>query len=164
MLYVIGMIALIYVYDLLLFGPGQNNIDEVIKELEDSGISFTVEENVYPLSVVEVNTNKHSGKVTIPQGLLTKKFLNTVVVLYSNNKTTPSATVSLGTDAYGPPFDETWYYASVMLMLVYLSSNSRSDIHFAVPQYSRFTHNPRKSCYESVNSIFLCLVGTQGQG
>ena len=94
MLYVIGMIALIYVYDLLLFGPGQNNIDEVIKELEDSGISFTVEENVYPLSVVEVNTNKHSGKVTIPQGLLTKKFLNTVVVLYSNNKTTPSATVS----------------------------------------------------------------------
>ena len=42
MFYWRGMIALIYVHAVLLFGPDQDKIDEVIKELEDAGILFTV--------------------------------------------------------------------------------------------------------------------------
>ena len=47
--YVIVMITLISVHDVLLFGPNQDNIDEVIKELEDYSILLTVEESVYAL-------------------------------------------------------------------------------------------------------------------
>ena len=49
MLYGRGMISLIYVDGVLLFGTEQDNIDEVIKEIEDSGLSLTVEEDVYTL-------------------------------------------------------------------------------------------------------------------
>ena len=42
MFYIRGMISIIYVDDVLLFGPDQDNIDEAIKELEDAGVSFTV--------------------------------------------------------------------------------------------------------------------------
>ena len=47
MLYVRRMIALIYVDDVLLIGPDQDNIDEFIKELEDTFISLNVEDDVY---------------------------------------------------------------------------------------------------------------------
>ena len=43
MLYVRGMIALIYVDDALLFLPDQDNIYEIIKELEDTGILLDFE-------------------------------------------------------------------------------------------------------------------------
>ena len=42
MFYIRGMISLIYVDDVLLFGPDQDNIDDAIKELEDSGVSLTI--------------------------------------------------------------------------------------------------------------------------
>ena len=74
---------------------------------------LTLEEDMYALLEVEVNTCKQSENVTLTQGGLTKKVMNTVGVLYSIKKTTPSETISLGTDAYvppfdGPPFDEPW--------------------------------------------------------
>ena len=47
MLYVRRMIALIYVDDVLLIGPDQDNIDEFIKELEDTFLSLNVEDDVY---------------------------------------------------------------------------------------------------------------------
>ena len=103
--------------------------------------------------VVEVKTYKQSGKVSLTQVGLTKKVLNIVRILYSNNNTTPSATMSLVKDSDGNPFDETWGHSSVVVILMYLSRKSRPHIHFSVHQCSRFTHNPRRSNSESVNSI-----------
>ena len=65
MFYGSGIIALIYVDAVLLFGTDQDTIGEVIKELQDSGIQSTVEEDVYGLLGDEVNTDKLSGKVTM---------------------------------------------------------------------------------------------------
>ena len=42
MFYIRCMISIIYVDDVLLFGTDQDNIDDAIKELEDSGVSLTV--------------------------------------------------------------------------------------------------------------------------
>ena len=42
MFYWRAMVAIIYVHAVLLFGPDQDKIDEVIKELEDAGILFNV--------------------------------------------------------------------------------------------------------------------------
>ena len=105
MFYVRGTIALIYVDDVLLFDNEQDKIDEVIKETEDAGLSLIVEDDVYTLLGAEVKTDKQSCKVTLTQGGLTKKLPKTVGMLYSNKKITPEATMPLGTDAAGPPFD-----------------------------------------------------------
>ena len=99
------MIALIYVDDKIFFGTDQYNIDEVIKKLEDDGISLTVEEDVYGFLEVEGHNHKHSGKVTLAQLGLTKKVLKIMVILDSNKKTTPAATMPSGTYSDEPPFD-----------------------------------------------------------
>jgi hypothetical protein len=49
-------------------------------------------------------------------------------------------------------------------MLMYLSSNSRPDIQFAVHQCARFTHSPRKIHEEAVKHICRYLKGTIHQG
>ena len=79
--------------------------------------------------------------------------LKTVVMSDSNNKATPAATMPLGTDTDEPPFDKTCEYDSVVGMLIYLSRNSRTEIHFSVHQYARFTYNPSRSHSEAVKII-----------
>ena len=118
---------------------------------------------MYDFLRVEVSTDKKSGKVTLTQVGLTKKVLKILGMLDINNNINPAATITLGTDADGPPFDEPCGYASVVGMLICLSRNSRSDIQFAVNQCARLIHNPRRIHSESVNSICQFLVGTQGQ-
>ena len=69
---------------------------------------MTVEEDVYDLWLVEVHTDKQSGKFALIQGGLTKKVLKTVGMLYNNNNNTPATTITLGKYADGPPLDEPW--------------------------------------------------------
>jgi hypothetical protein len=64
----------------------------------------------------------------------------------------------------GEPFDEDWEYARAVGMLLYLSSNSRPDIQFAVHQCARFTHFPKKSHGEAVKRICRYLAGTARKG
>jgi len=59
-----------------------------------------------------------------------------------NAKPTPAALHPLGSDANGACAIESWSYASVIRMLMYLASNSHPDIQYAVHQCARFTHNP----------------------
>ena len=145
MIYGRGTIALIYVDGLLFFGPKQDNIDEVIKYLEDSGLYLTVEEDVYDFMGFVVTTYNISGKVTLNQRGLTKKVMKIVVMLDINKKNNPEATMTLGTYDNKTHFYETWEYASILGMLMYLSRNSRPEIQFEVHQCTRLTHNPRKS-------------------
>jgi hypothetical protein len=49
-------------------------------------------------------------------------------------------------------------------MLLYLSSNSRPDIQFAVHQCARFTHAPKASHAEAVKRIARYLVETKDKG
>ena len=108
MFYGKGIIALIYVDDVLFFGTEQDQIDEVIKELDDAGLQVTVEDYVYDLLEFEVKTDKQPGKVALTQGGFTNKVLRKVGMLDSNKKINLEETMPLGIDAYGPPFDEPW--------------------------------------------------------
>ena len=49
-------------------------------------------------------------------------------------------------------------------MLLYLSSNTRPDIQFAVHQCARFSHNPKKSHGQAIKRICRYLVGTRLKG
>ena len=60
---------------------------------------------MYDLLGVIFNTDNQSGKVTLNQGWLTNKVLKTVVMLDSNKKITPEATITLVTDDYVTSLD-----------------------------------------------------------
>ena len=59
---------------------------------------------------------------------------------------------------------ETWNYASIVGMLLYLSTNTRTDIAFAVSQVARFTSSPKQSHASAVKSIVRYLAGTIDKG
>jgi len=60
---------------------------------------------------------------------------------------------------------ETWNYASAVVgMLLYLSTNTRTDITFAVSQVARFTTSPKQSHATAVKSIVRYLAGTINKG
>ena len=76
---------------------------------------------------------------------LMNKILETVGISYFNTQGYPTKVTSLGTDTNGPHIKEQWNYASVIGMLMYLSSNSHPGIQFSVPQCAQFSHVHRKS-------------------
>ena len=118
---------------------------------------------MYAFLVVGVNTYKKSGKVTLNQVGLTNKVLKTLGILDGNKKTAPAETMPLVTDADEPPFDETWEYASVVVILMHISNYSRPDIQFDMYQWGMFTQNLMISHADSVKMICLYLVVMQGQ-
>ena len=49
-------------------------------------------------------------------------------------------------------------------MLLYLASNTRPDIQFAVHQVARFSHDPKQSHAQAIKRIARYLLSTKDQG
>ena len=79
-------------------------------------------------------------------------------------KPTPAVTETIGKDENGPPRKELWNYASLVGMMLYLASNLRPDIAFAVHQCARFTHCPKLVHEQAIKRIARYLKGTREMG
>ena len=82
----------------------------------------------------------------------------------TNTRCEPASTTALGKDENGPPRKEFWSYPSVIGMMLYLASNSRPDIAFAVNQCARFNHCPKLIHEKAVKRIGRYLKATRTQG
>jgi hypothetical protein len=51
------------------------------------------------------------------------------------------------------PFNETWEYASIVVMIMYLASNNLPDIDYSVHQSARCSHGPKNSHAMAVKRI-----------
>ena len=81
-----------------------------------------------------------------------------------NPNAVPAAPKALGADKDGPPMSDKWNYKSVVGMLLYLATNSRIDIAYAVSQVARFSANPRQSHATAVKMIARYLAGSIDRG
>ena len=74
--------------------------------------------------------------------------------------------VPIGTDDNGSEANIDWpnSYASAVGMMLYLESNTISDIYFAVHQCAGFTDKTNASYDKSVNRICRYLQGTNNKG
>jgi histone deacetylase 1/2 len=157
-----GMVILTYCDDCLFFHHSQDEIDKVIDKLRADKLSLTVEEDIF--SFLGVQVAKEDGELELLQTGLIDKVLRTCKMQDCNVKDTPAMPTPLGTDSNGPRWDAEWDYSSVVGMLMYLCSNSRPDIQFAVHQCARFTHCPRKSHEKAIVRICRYLKGTRFKG
>ena len=113
---------------------------------------------------VEVKTDDETGEVTLLQKGLINKVIKAVGLEDATPKHTPAEATPLGTNADGKASEEKWSYLSIIGMLLYLASNSRPDIQFAVHQCARFTHAPKQSHTNAVKRIVRYLLSTKDKG
>jgi hypothetical protein len=104
------------------------------------------------------------GSIELKQTGLIDRIVKVMGLEESKAKYTPTETGPLRKDENGAPCVEGWSYASVVGMMMYLSSNSRPDIAFAVHQCARFTHCPRKSHEVALKRIARYLHTTRERG
>ena len=104
------------------------------------------------------------GSIELKQTGLIDRIIKVMGLEDSLLKPTLALPEPLGKDEKGAKACEKWSYASVVGMMMYLSSNSRPDIAFAVHQAARFTHNPRHSHEQALKRIARYLKGTRTRG
>jgi hypothetical protein len=104
------------------------------------------------------------GSIELKQTGLIDRIVKVMGLDDSKEKYTPADPVPLRKDEFGASCVEGWSYASVVGMMMYLSSNSRPDIAFAVHQCARFTHCPKKSHETALKRVARYLKATRTRG
>ena len=140
----------------------EEDADKLIKDLENLGFSLTKESSFEEFLGIQY-TQLPNGDIELTQKGLIKKILKATNLEDCNPNRVP-ATSQLAKDPEGEPMSEEWSYPSVIGMLLYLTTNTRPDITFAVSQAARFTHEPKQSHASAVKKIVRYLAKTKDKG
>ena len=153
-----------------LFEREAGHIDRIIEALghkdNPNRLDLGVEEDAAGFLGIELKRHtegEFKGCIELLQTGLIDKIIRSTGLQDAHCKDRP-ATAILGKDENGDPPCEKWSYASIVGMLMYLSSNSRCDIAFSVHQACRFTHNPKRSHEQAVKHIVKYLKSTRDRG
>lgn len=154
------VMVLQYVDDQIYIAKDPKYIDLHVASLRKKGFLLTMEPDEDMFAFLGIDVKRTDGKVELTQHGLIEKFLKYTGLDDSKALPTPAAANPLGSDKDGDPYTEGWNYASAVGMLLYISSNTRPDIQFAVHQCARFTHSPKQSHAQAIKRIGRYLRGT----
>ena len=135
------MCLVVYVDDVLLFGPDEKEMDKVLSELKLEGFDLKVEKtgaqkayDFLGIHITKETDAQNNNVIKFTQLGLIKKFLGCVGMKDCNPSCNPCTLQPLGTDSNGKRFSEDWEYTSVVKMLMYLAGNVYPEIQYAVHQ------------------------------
>jgi len=163
MWYCKDILIILYVDDCGIAYQSQKALDEFIDALRAKKFKLTVEESFNEFLGIQYTPTPDGSVECTQEGLISKIIAATGLENANPNKV-PASSDTLGIDPEGKPFDETWSYPSIVGMLLYLTSNTRPDIAFAVSQVARFNHSPKQSHAIAVKMIVRYLKGTRDKG
>jgi hypothetical protein len=163
LLYRNNLIVICYVDDLGLQVPKKEIADQLIDSLKKKGFELTREGSFTEYLGIQYD-HLDDGGISMTQTGLIQKLLEATGMQECNSNRTPTTREALGSDPDGEPMQDTWNYRSVVGMLLYLSTNTRPDIAFAVSQVARFSHNPKSSHASAVKTILRYLSGSKNKG
>ena len=148
-----GIIVICYVDDAGIAAEDPKAIDQLIQSLIDLNFELTREGSFTEFLGIKIENDSKQGTISLTQKGLIQKVIEATGMSDCNPNWTPTTQLGLGSDPDGPPMKETWGYSSIVGMLLYLSTNTRPDISFAVSQVSRFSHSPRQSHATVIKTI-----------
>jgi hypothetical protein len=166
-------IVLTYVDDCIFFSKKESHIMRLIDDLRNPKhkkhipFSLNVESDYEGFLGIDINPSKHvEGALELLQTGLIDRILAALNLDHDNvsERGEPAVATPLGKDENGPPRSEDWSYPSVIGMMLYLASNSRPDIAFAVHQCARFSHCPRACHEKAIKHIARYLKRTRDKG
>jgi hypothetical protein len=166
-----GCMLLAYCDDCIIFHKKEDVIDDLIESMrnpKDKSLErfiLNVEDDYAGFLGIDIKRHDDGTIELVQTGLIDRilKALN-----LDNDDVTvrlePAAKEALGKNEDGPPRKESWSYPSLIGMMLYLASNSRPEIAFAVHQCARFNHCSRLCHEAAVKRIARYLKGTRNQG
>lgn len=164
------VICMCYVDDICLVATSQKRIDELLQTFKDDGNEYnwemTEDGTINDFLGIKITRSASERSWTLTQTGLTDKILKATSMMDCHAKETPTTSdgKALGTHKNGERAKEDWNYRSCLGMLLYLASNSRPDISFAVHQCARFAHDPKVAHEQALLRICRYLKGTRTQG
>ena len=158
------IMVLNYCDDQIWLSPDDALIERYVKKLEALGYDLTLEPKGDMFGFLGIDFKRKGATIELTQKGLIDKVINYIGMSGAKPQPTPALREPLGSDPNGEPFNEDWSYAAAVGMLLYISSNTRPDLQFAVHQAARFTHSPKKSHGQAVKRIVRYLVGTADKG
>ena len=160
------IMVLNYCDDQIWLSPDDSIIEEYVGKLKNLGYDLTLEEDgdIFGFLGINFNKSKCGKKLTLTQSGLANKVIDYTGMRGATSRETPAAQEPLGSDKNGEPFNEDWSYPAAVGMLLYLSSNTRPDIQYAVHSVARHSHNPKKSHGQAIKRIVRYLIDTADKG
>lgn len=164
------IICMCYVDDICLVATSQKRIDDFLQTFKDDGDEFnwemTEEGTINDFLGIKITRSASERTWTMTQTGLIDKVLAATGMTNCNAKETPTSSDcrALGTHKDSQRAIEKWSYRSILGMTMYLASNSRPDISFAVHQCARFSHDPKVEHEQALLRICRYLKGTRTQG
>jgi Reverse transcriptase (RNA-dependent DNA polymerase) len=158
------IMVLNYCDDQIWLSPNDALIESHVDKLSKLGYDLTLEPKGDMFGFLGIDFKRSGSAIELTQAGLIQKVIAYTGMEQANALSTPALKEPLGSDANGEPFSEKWNYAAAIGMLLYISSNTRPDIQFAVHQAARFTHMPKRSHGQAVKRIIRYLSGTSDKG
>jgi hypothetical protein len=159
-----NILLVLYCDDCGIAAPTKGEVDELVDALIARGFELTREGSFSDFLGIKLTQDPITKSVELTQVGLIKRILNATGMNECTPNWTPASVLALGTDPDGEPMEEDWNYRSIIGMLLYLTTNTRPDICFAVSQAARFSHAPKKSHATAVKMIVRYLAGTRDKG
>ena len=156
----------LYTDDSILVGPDQKELDNILKEIQSTGLDITSEDGIDDFLGVTINHRK-DGTIHLTQKRLIKSILDDLGLTGDNVKCQPSPMSSsklLSRHPNSPSFDNNFNYRRVIGKLLFLEKSSRPDLTYAVHQCARFSHDPKVEHGNAVKRIGRYLKGTMDKG
>ena len=158
------IIIIMYVDDAGIAYKDEKTLDELLLRLKKNGFDLTKEGTFSEYLGIQYDEDKQTGNITMTQQGLIKKIVSAVGMEECNPNRTPTTKEALSKDPEGAPMSDPWNYRSVVGMLLYLASNTRPDIVYAVSQVARFSHEPKISHATAIKTLVRYLSGTITKG
>ncbi|KAL7555000.1 hypothetical protein ACHAWF_018958 [Thalassiosira exigua] len=158
-----GLLAIIYVDDVLIYGRNEEAIDQLIANLQKDDVRLRKEgtAEVY----LGLQLERDGNKTILSQPGLIKRVVEGLglSIKFSTAASTPAEQAALPRDVDGEPATGSFNYASIVGMLHYLN-HTRPDCAFAIHQYACYTFEPKRSHEAAVKRIGRYLKGTMDKG
>ena len=158
------IMVLNYCDDQIWLSPDEALIEEYVSKLQNLGYDLTLEPQGDIFGFLGINFQQDGTNIELTQKGLIDKIIKFTDMSEATPKLSPATPEPLGSDPNGAPFNESWSYPAAVGMLLYVSSNTRPDIQFAVHQVARFSHNPKFSHGQALKRIVRYLIGTKDKG